>query len=150
MLERSYIMIHHSLTKDSQTVSWPAIENFHITVNGWRDIGYHAGIEQVTDNQALVGYAYQALLGRGATEQAAACPQASMNTIALHVCCVGNFDLAPPPDEMLKRLAQRIVRPWMEEYGIPVEKIIGHHDANPSKSCPGIHFDLAKLRSMVA
>lgn len=36
----------------------------------------------------------------------------------------------------------------MAEYGLPVERIIGHHDIRPSKSCPGSQFDLDVVRQM--
>src|SRR6266496_1343623 len=96
----THIMIHHSLTSDGETVSWPAIEKYHIETNKWLDIGYHAGIELVTNNTDLYDYRYQALIGRSVSTIAAACPQKDMNTIALHVCCVGNFDIAPPTKEI--------------------------------------------------
>jgi hypothetical protein len=141
-------MIHHSLTEDSETVSWPAIEKYHIQTQGWNDIGYHAGVELVTNNKELEGYQYQGLIGRGVNQLAAACPQGDMNKVALHVCCVGNYDLKPPPLELLRILLKRFLLPWSSEYGIPVENWVGHRDYNPHKTCPGTQFDLGVLRNM--
>jgi hypothetical protein len=149
-VQRTHIMIHHSLTRDTGTVSWAAIEKYHRETEGWRDIGYHAGVELVTDPAGdLARYAYQGLVGRPEGAQASACPQGEMNSVALHVCCVGNFDLAPPPLALLERLASRFLLPWMAAYGIPPARIVGHRDYNPAKSCPGSRFDLDLLRRMV-
>ena len=134
-------MIHHSLTRDGQAVSWGAIRRYHVEHNGWDAIGYHYGVE-------LVGDHYEALLGRSELDPAAACPQAQMNTRALHVCCVGNFDEAPPPAPMLETLVRLVVLPAMAEYGIPVERIVGHRDFNKAKTCPGAQFDLEVVRQM--
>ena len=103
----------------------------------------------VTDNPGLRDYAYQALLGRGLMSQASACPQGEMNRVALHVCCVGNFDLMVPPPEMLDVLVRRILLPWMEAFSIPPERVVGHRDFNPAKSCPGLLFNLPQLRKML-
>ena len=146
---KTHIMLHHSLTKDGQTVSWPAIEKYHREVQAWRDIGYHAGIELVTDNPELALYDYQGMVGRAARVQASACPQGDMNRIGLHLCFVGNFDLAPPPQEMLERAMLRFVRPWMLDFNISPDRIIGHRDYNPHKSCPGTKFDIEVVRRMV-
>lgn len=147
---KTHIMIHHSLTKDSGTVSWAAIEKFHRETNGWRDIGYHAGVESVVDLAGPLGaYAYQGLIGRPEYAQAAACPQGNMNVRALHVCCVGNFDAVAPSRSLLTQLVRRVVLPWMTEFSIPPENIIGHRDFNSLKTCPGKLFDLEVLRRMV-
>jgi N-acetylmuramoyl-L-alanine amidase len=141
MPDRLYIMVHHSLTEDGQTVSWGAIEKYHRETMLWKDCGYHAGVE-------LIGDSYYALIGRAEDQEAAACPQGFMNRTALHVCCVGNYDLAPPPEGMLAVLVHRIMVPWMRRYSIPPEHIVGHHDYAPWKSCPGTQFPLDRVRAL--
>lgn len=149
MRPRTYIMLHHSLTADSGSVSWAAIERYHKEVEGWRDIGYHAGVELVGEPDKLGAYAYQAMIGRPEADVASACPQGGMNELALHVCCVGNYDIAAPSLAMLERLVARVVLPWMTEFGIPPERIVGHRDYNPHKSCPGTKFEIEQVRRMV-
>jgi hypothetical protein len=65
-MTRDFIMLHHSLTADGQTVSWPAIRRFHTETNGWRDIGYHYGIEIVSDGTGAPSI--EVLVGRPETE----------------------------------------------------------------------------------
>ena len=40
-MKPDYILIHSSGTKDSETLSWGAIRQYHIFDNGWIAIGYH-------------------------------------------------------------------------------------------------------------
>jgi hypothetical protein len=141
MLKRTHIMLHHSLTRDGSSASWGEIRRHHVETLGWRAIGYHYGIE-------LVGDYYEVLLGRSELERAAACRQSRMNLLALHVCCVGNFDLEPPSRAMLEPLVELVIVPAMVEYGIPAEHIVGHRDFNTEKSCPGTQFDLEVVRRM--
>jgi hypothetical protein len=137
--QRSFIMLHHSLTPDGISVSWGAIRRYHVETMGWRDIGYHMGVE-------LVGDHLEALVGRPEDEDAAACSQDQMNRLALHVCVVGNFDLVPPSDELLQYLARYVVAPWMLRHNIPPERIVGHNDYATYKSCPGKLFDIERFR----
>jgi hypothetical protein len=137
-------MLHHSFTKDGDTVSVPAIREFHLA-QGWRDIGYHYLLE-------VVGYgngkrSLELIVGRPETEQASACPQGGMNVAAIHYCVVGAFDDAAPSDEVYEKLARHL-RSACERYGIPVENIVGHHDFNAGKTCPGRLFDLERVRRM--
>lgn len=167
MSHKRFIVLHHSATKDSGTVSWPAIEKFHRETNGWRDVGYHGGVEQVAPLDGdLRDYAYQALVGRPDYDVAAACKEAGMNAVGIHLCFVGGFDAAPPPKRMLEVGAQRFIIPWMREHGITPDRIIGHRDAGlmegkdwrkisaggvrEYKSCPGAQFNIDAVRSLVS
>ena len=153
MTRRDYIVLHHSLTKDGETVSWGAIEEYHLNEMGMRDIGYHYGIE-------LIGKKYFALVGRPEEEIAAACKQAEMNARGIHVCFVGNYDEHPAPLEMVKVALRRVILPVMHRHGIPPERIIGHRDAgimdgfdwrkNQFKTCPGTAFDMDLVRRLAA
>ncbi len=133
-----YLMLHHSLTADSDRVSWGAIRRYHTKTLGWRDVGYHAGVEQV-------GECDETLLGRPWTKVGAHCRQEGMNRQAFGLCLVGNFDeLPPPPTQWVA--AVRLARMLIGLFDIPTETIIGHRDFAP-KSCPGHAFDLDEFRA---
>jgi N-acetylmuramoyl-L-alanine amidase len=131
MFDPTDIIIHHSLTKDGQTVSWGAIRRYHRSL-GWRDVGYHYGIE-------LVGDEYEILAGRMQDEVGAHCKEGGMNRHGLGICVVGNFDERPPPQAQLDKLI-RLVRSLMSVFKIPADRVHRHHDLAPYKSCPGRAF----------
>ena len=135
-----YIILHHSLTKDGITVSWPAIRKYHVEQRGWRDIGYHFGVEMVTKRGA-----YEILVGRTLDKSGA--HTKGMNTKAIGICCVGNYDLVKPEQAMLDKLVYLLK--WLrKEYKIPAKNIKGHSDY-ASKSCPGELFKLDHVRSLL-
>lgn len=146
------IIIHHSLTKDGTVVDWEVIRKYHRKVNGWPDIGYHYGIERV-------GNALSIQIGRPESQPGAHTQEMHMNSKSLGICVVGNFDLAPPEIEIMRFLAE-ICRRKVGEYGIPVNAILGHREVGlmagfdwkkgQYKSCPGKHFNMEILRSMVS
>lgn len=129
------IIVHHSLTKDSGTVSWGAMRKYHVDILGWNDIGYHAGVE-------LVGDHYEAFFGRpwylpGAHTK-------GHNDDSLGFCFVGNFDEEEPSDTLLEAGA-RVLFHWFVLFKIPTYCTYRHHDFNPNKTCPGRKFDMDKL-----
>ena len=138
-MKPTHMIIHHSLTEDSATVSWTAIRAWHTgfhpqSPHRWHDIGYHYGIE-------LVGDCYEVLVGRPEDAVGAHC--IGMNGNSLGVCFVGNYDLAPPPDAMLAR-AVSVLAPVIRRNGIPFENV-RPHSAYAAKSCPGSLFPMKRF-----
>ena len=143
-----YIVIHHSLTEDGKTVSWGAIRKYHMEVRGWRECGYHFGIE-------LIGDHYEILMGRMPDQMGAHALEAQMNYRSLGICAVGDFDKIIPPDDILRKL-EELVNWLMYEFKIPKDNVIGHRDVGlmakydwtkgQYKTCPGKLFPLDKFK----
>lgn len=138
-----YIIIHHSLTKDSMTASWSAIRRYHIYENGWVDIGYHFGIE-------LLGNDFEIFAGRMMNEQGAHCRHKGMNRKSLGICFVGNFDDNKIPDRQ-RRKGIILVRSLMEIFNINSDRVLGHNEvAQDNRTCPGNLFDMDDFREQVS
>ena len=156
------IILHHSLTADSKTVSWGAIRRYHksYAFNGkiiskqeadhciklgqhvkkpWRDIGYHFGIELINDS-------YEILVGRMPNVQGAHCRGHNKDSIG--VCFVGNYDLTTPSEEMIDKGVQLVS--WLcEIYKISSYEIFGHCNL-ANKTCPGKKFNLIDFQLKVS
>lgn len=134
------IILHHSLTKDSKTVSWGAIRRYHTKTLGWADVGYHFGIE-------LIGDEYEIFVGRLLTVSGA--HTRGHNGDSIGICFVGNFDKAAPA-EKLWRIGVRFVRSLLVIFDLTWRDIYGHREFAGYKSCPGDQFDIKKFRSEVS
>lgn len=126
-----YIIIHHSLTADGQTVSMDAIRKYHIETLGWADIGYHYLLELVSSH-------YEIFVGRMWNEQGAHCLGGGMNKQSLGICVVGNYDETDLPQPAFDLLV-RFVKAQMALHNIPKENVKRHSDYDP-KTCPGTKF----------
>jgi hypothetical protein len=141
LLKPKGIVIHHSLTKDGKVVDWDAIKRYHMTAPEFMmdDIGYHGGIERVNGEVlTITGRPINKTGGhtKGANDM-------------LGLCIVGNFDLAPPDEEMLKSAAI-MCRAWMNMYPhITSKDVYPHHHFASYKSCPGTQFPWDKFIAMV-
>lgn len=77
------------------------------------------------------------------------CPQEGMNRKGIGICIVGNFDEAPPPEDIFEKAADHTA--WLcRMYRIPVENIGAHRDYASYKSCPGTKFDMGYFKERVA
>ena len=129
------IIIHHSFTKDSKTVSWNAIRMYHIRYLMMVEIGYTFGLEQVGQHQEI-------LMGRMMNEAGA--HTRGHNHDSLGICFVGNFDLAAPPPEQWN-LGIKLVKSLIEVFDIPTWRVFGHRNF-ADKTCPGTFFDMDLFR----
>jgi N-acetylmuramoyl-L-alanine amidase len=134
------IIIHHSLTKDQTVNDWKAIRRYHIETNGWNDIGYHYGIENVGG---------KIVIQKGRVENVVGAHCKGMNDKSIGVCVVGNYDLAEPAEWALKVLTG-LCTDICKRYGLMPEDIETHHKYASYKTCPGAKFPMMKLRQMVA
>jgi hypothetical protein len=131
------IILHCSATEDGRTVSWGAIRRYHVEQRGWADIGYHFGVE-------LVNEGYEILLGRFPDQTGAHC--LGQNFDSLGICFVGEFDeLSPPPAQWRRGIG---LTAWLcRRYLIPADRVFGHRQFEPAKTCPGLAFDLDLFRN---
>ena len=132
------IVLHHSLTKDSGTVSWQAIRRYHMQ-NGFSDIGYHYGIELIKSH-------YEIFVGRGMNKIGAHCKHQQMNHKSIGICFVGNFDIEKVPMAQWE-IGVKFVRSLCQTLAIPFSNVTGHRDYTSQKTCPGKFFDMGLFRA---
>ena len=137
-MKPSGIILHHSLTADGKTVDWDAIKRYHVETNGWDDIGYHAGVERINGVlTALTGRPLNMIGGH---------TKGHNDTIG--ICVVGNFDLAPPDDDLL-RYAASLTAGYMRMFDLPVTRLYMHREYANYKSCPGTKFPWVAFKTLV-
>ena len=135
------IVIHHSLTKDGKTVDWDAIKRYHMTAPEYKmeDIGYHGGVERI---EGVV----TTLTGRPISKEGG---HTKGHNDMLGLCIVGNFDLAPPDDDLL-RSAAFMVRAWLYMFPhLTVADVHPHNEYADYKSCPGTQFPWDSFTNLV-
>ena len=140
LFKPDYIILHHSLTKDSKTVSWQAIRKYHLSLR-WRDIGYHYGVEMVNDK-------YEILMGRFEGTNGAHTKEQNKNWDSISICCIGNFD-DEEPNMVQWNVTIDLVENICLRYRIPVENVKGHREYAPYKTCPGKQFDIDLFRDQL-
>lgn len=137
------VFLHHSLTKDSGTVSWGAIRRYHTQTKKkpYKDIGYHAGVELVKSGPEVY---YEILMGRMWDTPGAHVRGANEDSLGL--CFIGNFDLTIPTLAQLQAGA-KVVSLWLLLFDLTIGDVHLHREYDPSKSCPGELFSLRDFKS---
>jgi len=143
----SEVVIHHSLGPDNVLrMSADEIHKFHTDPEpagrGWSDTGYQRIVEKVEG-------VYVAITGRPENRDGSHAPP--HNHVALGLCLVGNFDLAPPPRDMLVFAARYVICPWIDNFHMDFPGCLKlHSEVTPHRTCPGALFDKAVLIEIVA
>lgn len=135
------IILHCSATKDTDSLSWRAIQEYHVRTLGWDDIGYHYGIENVGGELIL-------LKGRHPNTKGAHCKAKGRNSDSLGVCVVGNYDEVPPSEERWDKTVDFLAQLCFV-FDIESKDVYGHCEFEPMKTCPGKMWDLDLLRGEV-
>ncbi len=144
-MKANKIILHHSATKDSGTVSWNAIRRYHVNECAWAEIGYHFGIEHIADSGDPQG-SYEILLGRMIDQNGA--HTTGQNGQAIGICFVGNYDEVEPSKEMLWQGVKLCA--WLcRQLIIDPTQIFGHREF-ANKTCPGNLFDVERFKQEVA
>ena len=138
-MKPTQIILHHSFTSDSKTVSFGAIRKYHVETLGWKEIGYHIGIELARND-------YEIFMGRMWDIQGA--HTKGQNHNSLGICFIGNYDLKSPSDKILETGA-KVVSYWMRLFNISIDSIFGHRHFASYKSCPGNLFNIEKFKILL-
>ena len=130
------IILHHSASKDHPTLDFTGLVNWHVSRNGWKDIGYHYVIDNIWDR-------YTVIMGRMPYRKGAHCP--GMNDKSLGICFVGNFEKNIVPAGQW-RVGLDLVGYLLRQYKLSPSDVYGHKNYKNTK-CPGKYFDIEEFKS---
>ena len=124
------IVLHHTASPDRGTLDWPGIVHYHTSVRGWRDVGYHFGIETVKGGLVK-------LMGRPLTMNGAHEPKANRTHLGLAV--VGNYSKDDPSAIVLGEMARVIIVPmfYLQDIDPDTDRAITFHRDWKATECPG-------------
>ncbi len=119
------------------------INDYHVSHNGWRAIGYHWYVEE------------DGVGKRGRDDADIGAHVGGFNFGSLGLCVSGHGDFAPWNDAQMREALRKCAQ-WCGLYRVPVNQVIGHREAPKfgappvHKTCPGMLVDMDKFRSDLA
>ncbi|MBN1870426.1 MAG: N-acetylmuramoyl-L-alanine amidase [Candidatus Omnitrophica bacterium] len=129
-----YIVVHHSATDEGSSLQF---HSYHQN-KGWDSVGYHFVIDNGKSGKPdgfieITPRWLQQLDG-------AHCKASEMNTKAIGICLVGDFNKSEPTKAQKDSLAF-LVKKLQRYYKIHAHKILGHKQVPGSNTeCPGKNF----------
>lgn len=119
---------HCTAAREGQEQTLAAIRNFHVRVNKWRDVGYHALVH------------LDGSVSRGRPESQTGAHVAGFNTGTLGYAYVGGLDRNGKPKDTRtpaqKATMRRLTQQAIALYGIT--RVGGHRDFSPDLNGDGI------------
>jgi hypothetical protein len=142
MSEITKLVLHCSDSPDNVDIGAAEIKRWHTTPppsgRGWSDIGYHYVVRRsgrVESGRFENGDSV--LEGKEIGAHVA-----GENSDSLGICWVGRTYPTAPQMEALLALVKRL----MGDHGIPSNRVFGHYEFNPAKTCPNLDMDAFRAR----
>jgi hypothetical protein len=140
------IMIHHTASPSGNVAT---IDRIH-KQKGWDGIGYdfviNNGIGNKNNGEVEVTFRWIQQT-HGAHCRVDSNDDNYWNEHTIGICMVGNFENSYPTAAQYKSLANLVIF-LQNRYNIPKNKLYLHKNIGTTK-CPGKHFSLWKLKSMI-
>lgn len=123
------IIIHCAATTPVMDIGADVIRKWHVDDNGWSDIGYHHVIRR------------NGLIEPGREHKTPGAHAKGYNEKSIGICMVGGIDMESKPHCNFTRhqwaALPNLINDLLQKF--PGAQVIGHHDVNPHKSCPGFN-----------
>ena len=149
-----YIVVH-TAAFSGENCDRDMIDEWHKARN-WSGIGYHFVILNDKHNEKADG-----TIEKGRPSNIAGAHTLGLNSRSLGICCIGHGDKDDFTSARYESLYS-LIRRLMNEFSIPVSKVIGHREMNvladqdiissryrTSKSCPGNKIDMNFIRQQL-
>lgn len=117
------LVIHHTAL---DAMSLADIHMLHLS-NGWSGIGYHKVV--LPDGQ----------IREGRPEQWIGAHALGVNQHSIGIVVDGDFSHKPPSEGQMQSLI-KLTAQLMQQYHIPLDKVVPHREATPGTACPGEAF----------
>jgi len=139
----THIVIHCS---DSTFGDVDTIREWH-KARGWLDIGYHFVI---LNGRIKKGQSKSKIVdcwvehGRDIKKVGSHCKAKGLNHVSIGICLIGKKYFSKQQLKELKELIKHL----QSVYDIPIQNIIGHREADNSKTCP--NWDVGIMRDYLS
>jgi len=143
MKEWKYIVLHHSATPKGNVASF---DTYHRQERKWPNgLGYHFVIGNGTfsgDGEVEVGDRWK--------DQREGAHCADLNSTAIGICLVGNFEDSAPTPKQIESLVG-LIRHLQAVCHVPAQNILLHRQApGGSTLCPGRNFPFEQVKRLLA